>query len=253
VILQNDSNMRFAVRLAYNGYNYSGWQSQDNARTVQGEIEAILFKKFRQKISVLGCGRTDKGVHASDFVMHFDCDEDISDGFIYHFNKMLPKDISFYSINKVDKDFHARFDAISRSYVYKINTIKNPFKPELSYYFPMIENVNFEAMQNAANILLKYEEFFPFCKTNTDVKTMICHLSQSRWEKNKKTGEYFFHITSNRFLRGMVRLIVGMTINVGLGKMSLDELENALKMQKRLEMDWSVPAHGLYLNKIIYP
>jgi len=244
--------MRFAVRLAYKGTNYSGWQSQNNAKTVQGEIESVLFKKYQKKIPVTGCGRTDRGVHASDFLMHFDFHEDIRDNFLYSFNKMLPNDIALYSINRVDEDFHARFDAISRTYIYKIHTVKNPFNTGLSYYFPMIKNIDFDAMQNAAKLLLEYEEFFPFCKTNTDVKTMKCQLSKSIWIKNDETEEYFFHITSNRFLRGMVRLIVGMTINTGLGKMSLSELNQALKTQTRLKTDWSVPAHGLYLNEVKY-
>ncbi len=244
--------MRFAVRLAYNGTNYSGWQSQNNARTVQSEIETVLFKKYREKISVLGCGRTDKGVHASDFTMHFDFDEDISENFIYSLNKMLPNDIALYNISIVQDDFHARFDAISRSYIYKIHTIKNPFNAHFSYFFPLIENADFSLMQKAANLLLDYSEFFPFCKTNTDVKTMKCQLSKSQWAKKSETGDYYFQITSNRFLRGMVRLIVGMTINIGLGKMSVNELELALKTQNRLKLDWSVPAHGLYLNRVVY-
>ena len=244
--------MRFAVRLAYKGTNYSGWQSQNNARTIQSEIEAVLFKKYRKEISVLGCGRTDKGVHASDFAMHFDFDKDISENFIYSLNKMLPNDIALYNIEIVEDDFHARFDAISRSYIYKINTIKNPFSTHLSYFFPLIENADFSLMQKAADILLDYNEFFPFCKTNTDVKTMKCHLSKSQWTKNPENGDYYYQITSNRFLRGMVRLIVGMTINIGLGKMSINELELALKTQNRLKLDWSVPAHGLYLNRVVY-
>ena len=245
--------MRFAVRLAYNGTNYSGWQSQNNAKTVQSEIESALFTKYREMISVLGCGRTDKGVHANDFVLHFDFYEDITDNFVYSMNKILPNDIAFYNIKKVSDEFHARFQAISRSYIYKIHTVKNPFNTGFSYYFPSINNADFEAMQIAAKLLLEYDEFFPFCKTNTDVKTWKCQLSNSKWVKIEETGEYFFHITSNRFLRGMVRLIVGMTINIGLGKMSISELNQALKTQKRLKTDWSVPAHGLYLNEIKYP
>ena len=244
--------MRFAVRLAYNGSRYSGWQSQNNANTIQDEIEAVLFKKYRENISVLGCGRTDRGVHASDFVLHFNFDEDIRDNFTYSLNKMLSNDISLYEIRHVNDDFHARFDAISRSYIYKINTIKSPFKAEQSYYFPMIKSTDFEVMQEAAKLLLNYKEFFPFCKTNTDVNTMKCQLGSSFWKQNKETGEYSFHITSNRFLRGMVRMIVGMTINIGLGKLSIGDLKEALDNQVRLNMDWSVPAHGLYLSEVKY-
>lgn len=244
--------MRFAVRLAYNGSAYSGWQNQVNAKTIQEEIETVLFTKYRRKISVLGCGRTDKGVHASDFVMHFDFEEDISENFTYSLNKMLPLDISFFEIRKVQDDFHARFDALSRSYIYKIHTIKNPFKTGLSFYYPLIKTADFDKMQKASGILLNYNSFFPFCKTKTDVKTMICDLETSNWGINELSGDYFFNIKSNRFLRGMVRLIVGMTINIGLGKMSIEELKNVLNKQIRLQTDWSVPAHGLYLNEVKY-
>ena len=245
--------MRFAVRLAYNGSSYSGWQNQLNAKTVQEEIETVLFTKYRKKIPVLGCGRTDKGVHASDFVLHFDFDEDITENFTYSLNKMLPQDISLFEIRKVQDDFHARFYALSRSYIYKIHTVKNPFKTGLSFHYPLIKTVDFDKMLEASKVLLNYDSFFPFCKTNTDVKTMICDLEISNWTIDKITGDYFFNIKSNRFLRGMVRLIVGMTINVGLGKMSIDELKNALDYQIRMVTDWSVPAHGLYLNEVNYP
>lgn len=244
--------MRFAVRLAYKGTKYSGWQSQNNAITVQEVIESILYKKYRHKISVLGCGRTDKGVHASDFVMHFDFDQDIRDNFVYSLNKMLPNDIAIYDIREVSGDFHARFDAMYRSYVYKIHTIKNPFKINQSFFHPLIKKADFKKMQEASSTILEYKEFFPFCKTNTDVMTMKCQLSESKWIYDSELEEYSFHITSDRFLRGMVRLIVGMTINIGLGKIKIEDLILALDNQERLKTDWSVPAHGLYLNKIKY-
>lgn len=245
--------MRFAVRLAYNGSAYSGWQNQLNAKTIQEEIETALFTKYREKISVVGCGRTDKGVHASDFVLHFDFDEDLTENFTFSLNRMLPQDISLYEIREVQEDFHARFDALSRSYIYKIHTIKNPFKTGLSFHYPLIKKANFDKLLEASKVLLNYDSFFPFCKTNTDVKTMICNLEICNWNIDKTTEDYFFIIKSNRFLRGMVRLIVGMTINVGLGKMSIEELKYAMDHQIRIKTDWSVPAHGLYLNEVNYP
>jgi len=242
--------MRFAVRLSYNGNAYSGWQTQNNAPTIQKTIEDAIAKRYQNKIPILGCCRTDKGVHASDFVMHFDYDKDIRENFIYYLNKMLPNDISLNSIVITNNDFHARFDAIHRSYIYKVHTFKNPFKTGQSYYFPTILNADFNLMQKAVHLLMEYNEFFPFCKTNTDVKTMNCDLKESNWVYDK--NNFYFNIRSDRFLRGMVRMIVGMSINVGLGKISLNEVKGAMDNQLRMRLDWSVPAHGLYLNEVKY-
>ncbi len=244
--------MRFAVRISYNGTSYSGWQAQPNSVTIQEEIEASIYKKYREKIKIVGCCRTDKGVHAKDFLFHFDSSFDIRDNFVYTLNKLTSKNISINDINLVSNDFHARFDAKSRTYKYYIHTRKNPFKENLSYYFQPLVNTDFDKMNNVANLLLKYDEFYPFCKTNSDVKTMICKLKNCHWHTNEDLGDFYFEITSDRFLRGMVRLIVGMSINVGLGKLSIEEVEIALKNQTRLRTDLSVPAHGLYLDKIVY-
>lgn len=244
--------MRFAVRLSYKGGPFSGWQSQNNAITVQETIENVISKRYQDKIPVYGCCRTDKGVHASDFVLHFDYATDIRENFIYYLNKMLPNEISLKSIVITKEDFHSRFDAISRSYIYQVHTNKNPFNIGQSYYFPTIKNADFDLMQKAANILLEYDEFFPFCKTNTDVKTMKCTLNQSIWSHDKDKNNYYFNIKSDRFLRGMVRMIVGMSINAGLGKVSLNELKYSLDNQLRMRLDWSVPAMGLYLNEVKY-
>ncbi len=244
--------MRFAVRISYNGTSYSGWQSQPNAPTVQEEIEKAIFKKYRKEIKILGCCRTDKGVHAKDFLFHFDFETDIRDNFIYILNKLTSENISINGIERVSDDFHARFDAISRTYTYLIHTKKNPFKGYLSYYFPYLLNADLDKMNKAASLLLQYDEFYPFCKTNSDVNTMICKLKNCNWRYDEELGDFSFEITSDRFLRGMVRLIVGMSINIGLQKLTLREVELALNNQVRLPLDLSVPAHGLYLDKIVY-
>ncbi len=243
--------MRYAVRIAYKGTSFSGWQSQKNAYTVQEAIEKVMALRYRQHIPITGCCRTDKGVHAFDSVFHFDNDENIIENFTYSLNKMLPTDIVLKNIKIVSTDFHARFDAISRSYIYRIHTFKNPFKQDLSFYYPLILKADFDKMQEVANLLLDYNEFSPFCKTNTDVKTMKCSLKGCRWINNEN-GNFEFHIKSDRFLRGMVRMIVGACINAGLEKISIKEIRNSMNKQIRLKTDWSVPAHGLYLNNVKY-
>ncbi|HEB62802.1 MAG TPA: tRNA pseudouridine(38-40) synthase TruA [Bacteroidetes bacterium] len=243
--------MRYAVRLAYKGTPFSGWQSQKNAYTVQETIEKSMSLKYGQNISITGCCRTDKGVHAYDSLFHFDLEKDPIKNFTYSLNKMLPKEIVLKDIQQVSTGFHARFDAVSRSYIYKIHTFKDPFKDSLSFYYPLTLKADFNKMQEVANLLMQYEEFFPFCKTHTDVKTMKCALNVCTWIKNDN-GDFEFHIKSNRFLRGMVRMIVGVCINAGLNKISIEEIKDSMNNQRRLKTDWSVPAHGLYLNNVKY-
>jgi tRNA pseudouridine38-40 synthase len=244
--------MRFAVRLSFNGNNYFGWQSQDSENTIQDKIEQALKQRYNTRIDITGCCRTDSGVHASEFVFHFDYHEDLRDGFIYSLNKMLPNQIALHRIFQVPDDFHCRFDAISRSYIYNLHVIKNPFKSGFSFYFPALVKADFELISKAAEIIKKHREFYPFCKAHTDVKTMKCNIHQIKWTSSADGQDYSLNITSDRFLRGMVRLIVGACINIGLGKTSLEELELALQNQNRLEKSWSVPPHGLFLNEIKY-
>lgn len=243
--------MRYAVRLAYKGKPFSGWQSQKNAITVQETIENAMSKRYGRDISIVGCCRTDKGVHASDYVFHFDTLKDIDDNFIFSINNMLPREIALKKIAKVSGEFHSRFDAIERSYIYKINSKKNPFEFDYSFYYPLIRRANFDKMQEIAQTIAGYNEFFPFCKAHTDVKTMKCDIKKIYWKQNDK-GDFEFHITADRFLRGMVRLIVGMSINLGLDKIDRKDVLLALDKQERMKTDWSVPAHGLYLNNVKY-
>ncbi len=244
--------MRYFAKIAYKGTNYVGWQFQPNGMSVQQKIDDSMSLILGQKIEVLGCGRTDAGVHASDFYLHFDFDGEFPEGFVYRLNKVLPKDIVFYEIFKTKEDAHARFDAFQRSYEYHIDLRKNPFINETIYHFPYRTELDFDKMNEAVALLLEYDEFMPFCKTNSDSKTMICHLSRAEWVRESES-HWVFHITSNRFLRGMVRLIVGMSINVGRGKLDIAEVKHAMDGQVFLKRSYSVPPEGLFLTEVKYP
>lgn len=244
---------RYFIRLSYNGTNYCGWQRQNNALSVQQSIEDNLTKIYNREVSITGCGRTDAGVHAKNFIAHLDMEADLLPDLRYKINRMLKHDIVIHQIAQVDDQFHARFDATIRSYEYVIKPIKDPFVNDLYYHYKPIHNVDLSRLQTAAKLIMEYNEFFPFCKSNSDAQTMKCEISESYWEVSDDKTEYRYNITANRFLRGMVRLIVGMCINVGLAKVPLDHVRQALDTQQRLDTPWSVPACGLFLNKVGYP
>ncbi len=243
---------RYFIKLSYCGTAYNGWQSQPHkgTKTVQDAIEKALGTYLRQTIDITGCGRTDTGVHAKDYYAHFDSETvgDI-DTLIYRVNKILPNDIAIHDIIKVHDAAHARFDASSRSYQYHLHTSKSPFADRSYYYF--YDQPNVEILNDAASILLEYTDFTTFCKVNSDVHTMNCDIKECYWEQH---GEHFtFHITADRFLRGMIRLIVGMCLQVSRGKLTIDEVRKALEEKRRIGQDWSVPAIGLVLCDIKYP
>jgi tRNA pseudouridine38-40 synthase len=242
--------MRLFVELAYDGTKYSGWQKQPNASSIQEVLENSLSTILQENIEIVGCGRTDAGVHALSSYFHFDTTTENND-LKHKLNLFLPKEIAVNNIVQVNDDAHARFDATKRSYVYKIHRNKDPFLLNHSYFFPQFQTLDFSKMKDASLLLLEFDEFFTFCKTRTDVKTMKCQLFESKWEVD---DDYLnFHISADRFLRGMVRLIVGMCLNVAQGKIELESVRTALENQTRLERDLSVPACGLYLSKIVYP
>lgn len=243
--------MRYMARLAYNGTHYFGWQRQPNQISVQQVIEEKLSLILRDSIEVVGCGRTDTGVHALDYVLHFDYLQPLDQDILYRLNKLLPSDIVFYRIVQVADEAHARFDAISRSYEYHISRVKDPFNNDTTWYYPYFAQTDWDLVKEASSLLLHYKSFFPFCKSNTDTKTVICDLRRSEWVENE--GGYTYHIESDRFLRGMIRLIVGMCLGVGRHKISIDEVRYAMEQQERLAMAHSVPACGLFLKDIHYP
>ncbi|MFK7935127.1 MAG: tRNA pseudouridine(38-40) synthase TruA [Saprospiraceae bacterium] len=245
--------MRYFLELAYSGTNYFGWQRQPQQISVQQTIEEALSTILNTPIAIMGCGRTDTGVHAKQYFAHFDVADELPQRFVNRINKFLPKDISIFQTLPVADDAHARFDAYHRAYEYHVDLRKNPFGQQTAYQFPFYAHLDVNKMKAAAQLLLDYTEFAPFCKTNHDAKTMKCDLKRIEWIINEKNYHMTFHIAANRFLRGMVRLIVGMCIRVGLGKIELADVKQAMDRQTPLNGSWSAPAQGLYLTDIRYP
>lgn len=242
--------MRYFIELSYNGKAYHGWQNQPNAITVQQVLEEALSTLLQDKIEIVGAGRTDAGVHAKQMYAHFDTDMPVDlDQLKYKLNSFLPKDIAIHNIFKVKPDAHARFDALSRTYHYKISTCKNAFNFDFAYEMHLPLDV--DKMNEACKILLEYNDFQCFSKSNTDVKTYHCKIEKANWYIENDT--LTFVIKADRFLRNMVRAIVGTLINIGLDKMNVDDLHTIIKSKDRSEAGFSVPAHGLYLTKITYP
>lgn len=241
--------MRYFIELSYNGKAYHGWQIQPNAITVQEVLEHALSKLLQFDVSVIGAGRTDSGVHATQMFAHFDFDNLIEDNLVFKLNSFLPDDIAIHNILQVGDHAHARFDALSRTYNYKISQQKNVFNFEFAY--ALYNQLDVKAMNEACVILLKYNDFQCFSKVHTDVKTYYCNVMHAQWEKID--DQLIFTIKADRFLRNMVRAIVGTMINIGLGKMATEDLHNIIKSKDRSEAGFSVPAHGLYLTKIEYP
>jgi tRNA pseudouridine38-40 synthase len=245
--------MRYFIKLAYNGTRFHGWQSQPNAVTVQEEIEAKMSLILRSKIAIVGCGRTDAGVHAKEYFAHFDFEQDLPRNFQYRVNSILSKDIVIKDIFEVPADKHARFDAYHRSYEYHISLTKNPFELETVWQYPYRRDlIDFDKMQAAASVLMQFQDFNTFCKSNTDVKTTLCEMKRSEWIYDAENDRLIYHISANRFLRGMVRLIVGMCLNVATGRVTVQQLRQALEHKIPLKLNHSAPAEGLFLMDIRY-
>ncbi|TDS16767.1 tRNA pseudouridine38-40 synthase [Maribacter caenipelagi] len=242
--------MRFFIQFSYFGKAYHGWQYQPNAITVQEVLENGMSKLLNSPVSLMGAGRTDTGVHAKEMYAHFDIDilENISD-YIFRLNSFLPNDIAVDRIFEVEDDAHARFHATARTYEYKIDKKKDPFSTDLAHFVK--KDLDVVQMNNAAALLLGKKDFECFSKSNTDVYTNICDLREAKWEQ--KNNKLVFTITADRFLRNMVRAIVGTLINVGLGKYPADYVNTILKSKDRTKAGVSVPAKGLYLTSIVYP
>jgi len=243
--------VRYFIQLSYKGSNYHGWQIQNNSNTVQAELNKALSTILEERVYCTGCGRTDTGVHAKEFFAHFDCEKDLfSDNeFLYKTNGCLPPDIAVHKFYKVNHDANARFDAISRSYQYQIIREKNVFDNEYTYY--LYGNLDLEIMNKAATIILDHTDFTSFSKSNSQSKTNDCNIKESFWEE--KNGRLNFHITANRFLRGMVRSIVGTMIDLGKGKLSLEDFTDIILSKDRTKAGFSVPAQGLFLIQLTYP
>ena len=242
---------RYTIKLAYNGTNYHGWQVQDNAHSVQAEINQKLSLLLHEKINIVGCGRTDTGVHASEFYAHFEVEKlrfseiDLK----YKLNNFLPADIAIYDIFKVNHDFHTRFTAISRTYSYYISLVKNPFNYKTSYFINV--KLDVDAMNEACLFLYDHTDFTSFSKLHTQTATNNCVIKHAAF-KITEDG-LVFTIKADRFLRNMVRAIVGTLIEIGKGKIKPDDINAIIKMKDRRGAGYSVPANGLFLEKVEYP
>ena len=242
--------MRYFFYIAYNGSNYHGWQVQPNANTVQAEINNALSTILQQSIETIGSGRTDSGVHAKEQVFHCDLDLQVPENELIHkMNGLLPDSIVLENMLNVKKDTHARFDAISRSYEYHIHFKRSPFGVG-EYYFTH-KKPDFDLMNKACALLIGKHDFTSFSKVKTEVNNFYCDVSRAEWEFNKEKAVFF--VTANRFLRGMVRAIVGTVLSVGYGATSLGEFENIIIAKNRSRAGQSVPPQGLYLCDVRYP
>lgn len=249
---------RYFIELSYDGTNYHGWQVQPNGVSVQETLQQALSTLLRQDIEIVGAGRTDAGVHASMMVAHFDFSGSVeldAIQLVYKLNKLLPHDIAVRRVYQVPDDMHARFSATSRTYHYYIHTRKSPFLRHYSWLvtFPL----DFDKMNEAASHLLRYEDFTSFSKVNTDTKTNICHITEAQWKEitpleGQGGGAWRFTITANRFLRNMVRAIVGTLIEVGRGRMTVDEFCQVIEQKNRCSAGESVPGHALFLTEVKY-
>ena len=240
---------RYFIHLAYNGANYCGWQTQPGLPTVQLTFEEALSTLLREKIAVVGCGRTDTGVHASDFYAHFDSESEIDgEQLTFKLNSYLPADLAVYEVFKVKDNAHARFDATARTYQYHVSDRRLPFRQGL--YSRIYFSPDIQAMNEAAKVLMEYEDFTSFAKLHTQVKTNICHLSLAHWDTVGE--ELVFTIRSNRFLRNMVRSVTGTLLDVGRGKLSIDALRRIIEQKDRCAAGVSMPPQGLFLTKVDY-
>jgi len=244
---------RYFIELTYDGTSYHGWQVQPNAFTVQEELNKALATILRQPVDTLGCGRTDTGVHATQFFAHLDTErpkfEIENSKFEMSLNAILPKDIAVKRIIPVHEDAHARFDATVRSYEYHIHFAKDPFK--LNRSWELRDKPDIALMNAAAKIIMEYTDFSCFSKSNTQTFTNNCKVSRAEWVETE--DGMVFHISADRFLRNMVRAIVGTLMEIGLKKMRPEEIRNIIESKNRSNAGTSVPACGLYLTKVKYP
>lgn len=242
--------MRYFITISYNGSSFHGSQTQPNGNTVQAEMEAAFATILRQAVPLTFAGRTDAGVHAEKMVAHFDIDKAVPSNFGARLNNLLPPSIAITDLCRVTDDAHARFDATARTYYYRITTRKDPFL--YVNHTRVAAGLDFDAMNGAAQHLLGKQDFTSFCRTHTDVKTMICDVREAKWVQVNDTEAYFV-ITADRFLRNMVRAVVGTLFEVGKHKITDAQFSEIIAAQDRCKAGHSAPAEGLSLIEIIYP
>lgn len=241
--------MRYFIELSYNGKNYHGWQIQPDAISVQQKVNYALSTMLQYEISVVGAGRTDTGVHASQMFAHFDVDQKLDENVVFKLNSILPEDIVVRKVFSVDQEMHARFNALSRTYVYKICLGRDPFLLDFAWQIHS-QKFDLNRMNEAAKLLLEYQDFESFSKVKTDVYTFNCDITKAVWIE--KENELTFHISANRFLRNMVRAIVGTLLEVGSGKKTVEDFRKIIESKSRSKAGLSVPAKGLFLTAIKY-
>lgn len=242
--------MRYFFEITYHGGRFHGWQRQNNALSVQEVVEECLSTLLKESISIVASGRTDTGVHCRQQYFHVDVSDKLeTEQLKWKLNSFLPKEIAIISIHRVDDNAHARFDAVRRSYEYLIHTSKEPFYSGLSA--PIYKNLDIDRMNEACQFLLGEQDFMCFSKTKTDVNTYICHIFEAFWQR--KDGLLIFQISANRFLRGMVRTIVGTMLEIGECKREVDDLEKVIISKNRKNAGAAAPPEGLYLAAVEYP
>src|SRR5258706_388407 len=237
---------RYFLEVSYKGTKYSGFQLQDNANTIQAEVEKAFAILQKEKVTMTGSSRTDAGVHALQNFFHFDFEGSIHPDFTYKMNAILPEDIVVKQLLQVSGDAHCRFDAVSREYQYYLYRYKDPFLKDRAFYFPY--KLDIEKMQEAATLIKEYTDFSSFSKRNTQVKTFICTITESQWYW--KDGCMVYQVRANRFLRGMVRALTATMLKVGRGKLSLEEFRKIIESRDCAKASFAVPAHGLFLAKV---
>ena len=242
--------MRYFIWFSYDGTQYHGWQIQPNGVTVQSELQRCLSLLLREEVTVTGAGRTDTGVHARRMAAHFDTDQVLDAKLLTHkLNGLLHQDIGVEGIQLVGDGLHARFSAVARTYHYYVHTRKDPFLRH--YSLELHYQLDYELMNRAGRILMEYEDFGAFCKAGSDVKTTLCHVTHAQWHQTSPTT-WYFEITANRFLRNMVRAVVGTLIEVGRGRMSLDDFRQVIEGRQRTQAGESMPAKALFLEQVEY-
>jgi tRNA pseudouridine38-40 synthase len=237
---------RYFLEVSYKGTDYAGFQVQENALTIQEEVEKALAVLLRKKVSLTGSSRTDSGVHALQNYFHFDMDGTLEARCLYNVNALLPPDIAAVSLREMHKDAHCRFDAVARQYRYMVYGRKDPFMRDRAYYFPY--TLDLSVMREAADIVKEHTDFTSFSKRNTQVKTFNCNIFESGWEECE--GYIMYRVRANRFLRGMVRGLVGTMLQVGRKKISAEEFRHIIKNGDSSSVDFSVPGSGLCLEKV---
>lgn len=241
--------MRYFLEVSYKGTNYSGFQSQKNANTIQAEVERALEILLKKRIELTGSSRTDAGVHAYQNYFHFDIENELSSKLLYNLNAILPADIAVKSILKAEDHAHCRFDAISREYKYFIYKKKDPFLTDKAFYFPY--TLDIEVMKMASGVIREYSDFTSFSKKNTQVKTFECEIKESKWLMEGDC--LIYNVVANRFLRGMVRAMTATMLKLGRGKLDMKDFRGIIEAKDSTRANFAVPAHGLFLINVTYP